>query len=282
MADAAGYSRLMAADEHSTLTALDAAREVFTAQVASHQGRVLDMAGDSVLAVFDTATGAVAAAVAIQEALERAAADVPADRRMRFRIGVHLGDVIEKADGTVYGDGVNIAARLEALTEPGGVTVSDAVRMAVRGKVPATFEDQGQRTVKNMPDPVHAYAVRRHTGSAAAAPRTTRRWPGRRLATLGMAGILLVAIAAGVAWYGPWLRRGPTATAPGALALPSKPSVAVLPFDNMGGDPEQTYFADGVTEDLITDLSKVNGLFVIARNSTFVYKGKARDVREGA
>ena len=130
-ADAAGYSRLMAADEHATVAALDAARAVFRAQIEAHQGRVIDMAGDSVLAVFDTAAGAVAAALAIQASINPLADAAPEDRRMRFRIGVHLGDVIEKADGTVYGDGVNIAARLQALAEPGGITVSDAVRGAV-------------------------------------------------------------------------------------------------------------------------------------------------------
>ena len=136
-ADVAGYSRLMAADERATVAALDAARSVFKAQIESHQGRVIDMAGDSVLAVFETATGAVAAALAIQETLAATEGAVPKDRRMRFRIGLHLGDVIEKADGTVYGDGVNIAARLEGLAEPGGVTVSEGVQVALRNRVAA-------------------------------------------------------------------------------------------------------------------------------------------------
>jgi adenylate cyclase len=158
VADVAGYSRLMTADDHATVAALDRARETFRARIASHQGRVIDMAGDSVLAVFDTAIGAVTAALAIQEDLEAAALSVPDERRMRFRIGIHLGDVIEKADGTVYGDGVNIAARLESLARPGGITVSDAVRTLLRGRVAATFEDQGERAVKNIAEPVHAYA----------------------------------------------------------------------------------------------------------------------------
>ena len=144
-ADVAGYSRLMAADERATVAALDAARRVFKVQIDSRQGRVIDMAGDSVLAVFETATGAVSAALAVQEQLKSLMGGVPEDRRMRFRIGVHLGDVIEKADGTVYGDGVNIAARLEGLAEPGGITISDAVRGAVRGKVTADFVDQGEQ-----------------------------------------------------------------------------------------------------------------------------------------
>ena len=158
---------------------------------------------------------------------------------MRFRIGVHLGDVIEKADGTIYGDGVNIAARLEGLAEPGGITVSDSVRIAVRGKVVADFEDQGEQQVKNIPHPIRAFAVRVDDSAAKPAPT----------------GVEI------------------------DMSLPDKPSIAVLPFINMSGDPEQEYFTDGVTEDIITELSRFHSLFVIARNSTFTYKGKAVDVR---
>ena len=168
-ADAAGYSRLMAADERATVAALDAARAVFRRQIESNRGRVIDMAGDSVLAVFETATGAVSAALSIQEALATTDSSVPADRRMRFRIGVHLGDVIEKADGTVYGDGVNIAARLEGLAEPGGVTVSESIRTAVKGKVVASFVDLGEQAVKNIADKVHAFAVRTAGGAGGTA-----------------------------------------------------------------------------------------------------------------
>ena len=159
-ADVAGYSRLMAADERATVAALDAARAVFRTQIESNQGRVIDMAGDSVLAVFEIATGAVSAAVAIQQQLDALAHSLLEDRRMRFRIGIHMGDVIEKADGTVYGGGVNIAARLEGLAEPGGITISDSVRIAVRGKVNADFEDKGEQQVKNIAHPVRAFAVR--------------------------------------------------------------------------------------------------------------------------
>jgi adenylate cyclase len=239
-ADVAGYSRLMAADERATVAALDAARAVFRAKIESSQGRVIDMAGDSVLAVFETATGAVSAALAVQQELNASSSTVPEDRRMRFRIGVHLGDVIEKADGTVYGDGVNIAARLEGLAEPGGITISDAVQGAVRGKVTASFVDQGEQQVKNIAHPVRAFAVRAD-GAAAAKP----------IRSVGEID----------------------------LSLPDKPSIAVLPFANMSGDPEQEYFTDGVTEDIITELSRFHSLFVIARNSTFTYKGKAVDVR---
>jgi adenylate cyclase len=240
VADVAGYSRLMAVDERATVAALDAGRSVFRAVIESHRGRVIDMAGDSVLAVFETAIGAVTAALAIQENLGAAAGAVPEDKRMRFRIGVHLGDVIEKADGTIYGDGVNIAARLQALATPGNVMVSDAVQGAVRGKVTASFDDQGEQTVKNIPYPVRAFAVRTE-GAATAQP--------------------------------------PPAAGEAQVTLPDKASIAVLPFTNMSGDPEQEYFADGLTEDIITEMSRFRTLIVMARNSTFTYKGRAVDVR---
>ena len=231
----------MAGDELATLAALDSARGIFREHIETHQGRVIDMAGDSVLAVFDTATGAVAAALAVQEGLVAMAAAVPEDRQMRFRIGVHLGDVMEKADGTVYGDGVNIAARLEGLAEPGGITVSDAVQSAVRGRVSATFADQGEQQVKNIVHTVHAY----------------RLVKAQREAVTGALD-----------------RSGKPAS--------EKPSIAVLPFANMSGDPEQEYFADGISEDILTGLSKLRWFFVIARNSSFTYKGKAVDVKRVA
>jgi adenylate cyclase len=239
-ADAAGYSRLMSADEHATVTALDAARALFRAQIESNQGRVIDMAGDSVLAIFDTAAGAVTAALDVQRELEGSCRAQPEERRMRFRVGVHLGDVMEKADGSIYGDGVNIAARLQALADPGGVTVSDAVKSALRGKVAASFEDRGEQSVKNIAEAVRAYRL---LPPGAAPPK-------------------------------------PAAEAEDAPALPDKPSIAVLPFVNMSADPEQEYFADGITEDIITDVSGVSGLFVIARNSSFVFKKQAVDVKE--
>ena len=236
-ADVVGYSRLMTADEQATVAALDAARAIFRSRIESSQGRVIDMAGDSVLAVFDSATGAVSAAVAVQEALEAAARTTSDDRRMRFRIGVHLGDLIEKADGTVYGDGVNIAARLEGLAAPGGIAVSDAVQGAVRNRLAVTFVDMGEREVKNMAS-LRAYEVK--------------------------------------------VASSPSDAARPAVARRDRPSVAVLPFANMSGDPEQEYFADGISEDVITELSKFHSLFVIARNSSFSYRGQSIDVRKVA
>ena len=240
-ADAAGYSRLMAVDEAATVAALDAARAVFRARIESHRGRVIDMAGDSVLAVFETASGAVNAALAVQQELAHAAEPLPEERRMRFRIGVHLGDLMEKADGTVYGDGVNIAARLEALAEPGGITVSETVEMAQRNRSAVAFEDQGEHTVKNIAHPVRAFRVRTAGANtvSASAPRARP-----------------------------------------ALALPDKPSIAVLPFDNMSGDPEQEFFADGMVEAITATLSRIRSFFVIARNSAFLDTGKAVDVQQ--
>jgi adenylate cyclase len=246
-ADAAGFSRLMSADERRTIAALDAARAVFSSRVESNRGRVVDMAGDSVLAVFEATAGAVNAALAVQRALEDAAAEVTDDHRLHFRIGVHLGDVIEKSDGTVYGDGVNIAARLQALAEPGGIAVSDLVRSAVKGKIEVAFEDRGEQMVKNIADPVRVWRV-----AIAAATQDTQVPPSQPRSTAFEID----------------------------LSLPDKPSIAVLPFTNMSGDAGQEYFCDGVTEDILTELSRFRSLFVIARNSSFSYKGKSPDVRQ--
>jgi len=240
-ADVVGYSRLMALDESGTVAALDTARGTFRTHVESGHGRVVDMAGDSVLAVFDSATGAVSAALAVQTALETAALAVPEERRMRYRIGVHLGDVIEKPDGTVYGDGVNLAARLESLAAPGGIAVSDAVQGAIRNRLSLTFVDRGESEVKNMGS-LRWYEVRAGVPAGSSVAEATPSAPTRR----------------------------------------DRPSVAVLPFSNMSGDPEQEYFADGISEDIITELSRFHSLFVIARNSTFTYRGQAIDVRRVA
>lgn len=242
-ADVVGYSRLMAADEPATVVALDAARAIFRAQIESNHGRVIDMAGDSVLAVFETAIGAVSAALAIQSALHDTLTGVPEDRRMRFRIGVHIGDVFEKVDGSIYGDGVNIAARLEGLAPPGGIAVSDAVQGAVRNKIAASFVDLGEQNVKNIAHSVRAFSVRAGGTSPVQAELATRS-PRNRFA--------------------------------------EKPSIIVLPFTNMSGASEQEFFVDGLTEDILTDLSRFRELFVISRNTSFKYKGQAFDVKQVA
>lgn len=236
-ADVVGYSRLMEADERATVATLDGHRAVFQAQVSGHGGRVVDTVGDSVLAVFPSTIGAVEAAIAIQGELRGRNQSLPDDRRMAFRIGVNLGDIIEKDDGTVYGSGVNVAARLESLAEPAGICLSGSAYEQVDGKLEAGFEDLGEHQVKNISRPVRAYRVA--TGQPA-----------------------------------------PAGSDEASLALPDKPSIAVLAFDNLSGDAEQEYFADGIAEDLITDLSRFRWLFVTARNSTFAYKGRSPDVRQ--
>ncbi|MFO1305285.1 MAG: FlgO family outer membrane protein [Burkholderiales bacterium] len=275
VADAVGYSRLMEADEHRTVRMLDAARGVFREEVGRHQGRIVNTAGDSVLAIFETAAGAVGAALAIQHGLAAMEEEVAEDQKLRFRIGIHLGDVIESDDGDAYGDGVNIAARLQAIAQPSGIVVSDAIRGAVKARVAATFTALGPQAVKNIADRINAFAM---SGPDAPRPSATRRRSPRMWAGVATA-VLAVAAAGAAIWYA----ARPSAPPPAAAVVPVpgvKPSIAVLPFDNMSGEADKAYFADGMTEDLITDLSKVGGLVVIARNSTFQYKGKARDVRE--
>lgn len=230
----------MAADDSGALAALETARTVFRSRIEASQGRVIDMAGDSVLAVFETATGAVAAALAAQRELAAAFASLGKNKRLLFRIGIHLGDVIEKADGTVYGDGVNIAARLQSFAEPGGVTLSEAVYATVRDRVAAQFDDAGEHSVKNIARPVKMYRAQRLDEIRAEAKGS---------------GLEI------------------------ALSLQDRPSIAVLPFTNMSGDPLQDYFCDGVTEDIITGLSLWRWFPVIARSSTFVYKDKSVDAR---
>jgi adenylate cyclase len=266
-ADAAGYSRLMSGDETGTLAALDTARAVFRLQIETHHGRVIDMAGDSVLAVFETATGAVSAALAAQEQLESLVAGVPADRRMRFRIGVHLGDVIEKPDGTVYGEGVNIAARLEGLALPGGVTISDAVHGAVRHRVAATFEDLGEQQVKNIVDPVRAFRVLgadlRAQGAQATGPSAL---PGqlrhraieyvlqhRALAAV-VAGVIVVVLGLALTWQ-VWR----------SVATPSPPamSVAVVPLVVPTGDASLAHRAEAWTRDLTSMLALTSSAITV-------------------
>jgi adenylate cyclase len=248
VADVAGYSMLMAVDERATVTALDAARAVFRNWIEPNHGRVVDMAGDSVLVVFETATGAMSAALAIQDELRRLAVDVAEERRMLFRIGLHLGEVFEKPDGSVYGDGVNVAARLQALADPGGIVLSDAMRWAVKGKCPVEIQDAGAHQVKNIAEPLRVFKL-----GLPRSPSIPPSAPGGSQAS----------------------RSRPMDFMP----LPDKPSIAVLAFSNMSSDPQQEYFCDGISEDIITELSRFRSLLVIARNSSFTYKGRAADVR---
>jgi adenylate cyclase len=243
-ADVEGYSRLMGADEVSTLEALTARREILDGLIATHGGRIANTAGDSVLAEFGSAVDAVRCAMEAQGALATANSGLPEDRQINFRIGVHVGDVMVRA-GDLFGDGVNIAARLQTLAKAGGLCVSGVTYDQVRKILPLEFTDLGAQTVKNIEEPIRAYTVKAQGVEASSA--------------LGEASSL---------------GDGK------ALALPDKPSVAVLPFENMSGDPEQEYFADGMVEEIITALSRFKWLFVIARNSSFTFKGKAVDIKE--
>src|SRR5512132_924381 len=272
-ADIAGYSRLMHADEPATVRDLKAHQSVILPLIGRHGGRVIDTAGDGILAEFPSVIGATECAVEIQTVMAERAERVPESRRMLFRIGINLGDVI-------YGDGINIAARLEALAEPGGVLVSSTVYDHVRGKLPITFADAGERQLKNIEQPVRTYRVlipgAAFTPGAAPLSRTTTA-DRRRWVVPGVAAALLVLLAAAGAWWmSPRFFPGQRADGTAAPRL----SIVVLPFSNLSGDPSQDYFADGITEDLTTDLSRLAGSFVISRNTAFIFKGKAVDARQ--
>jgi adenylate cyclase len=276
-ADVAGYSRLMGDDERATIATLREYREVFRERIGANGGRVVDMAGDAVLAVFDSASGAVAAATETQGELAKRNEGLSDERRMVFRIGVNLGDIEEADDGTVYGDGVNVAARLEAMANPGGINVSGSVFDSVRSKSGLAFNFLGEQQVKNIADPVRAYRI--GEGGKEMPSLASQRANRRKLAAGIVAAIVLVALGS-VAW---WLTVGekvPQMVT--AKDKPIRPSIAVLPFTNMSDDVEQDYFADGISEDLITELSRFEGLLVIARTSTFRYKGQAVDIGEVA
>ncbi|MCP5367409.1 MAG: adenylate/guanylate cyclase domain-containing protein [Hyphomicrobiales bacterium] len=281
-ADIAGYSRLMDADEDATMTLWRAFRaEVIDPQITAHGGRIVKHTGDGFLAEFQTVLAAVSCAWTTQVELARRNADLPPERRMEFRMGINLGDVLAE-DDDIYGDGVNIAARLEALADPGGICLSGDVYNQVHKRVDYPIADMGEQRVKNISTPVRAYKVLVGSGggSPAAAPPHGRRHSA--LVAAAVAAVVLVT-GGGAWWYAGYGMRAETPTPPVAAPAPpaavAPPSIAVLPFDNMSGDPGQEYFSDGMTEDLITDLSKVRGLTVIARSSTFSYKGKPTDIR---
>ncbi|SJM33109.1 adenylate/guanylate cyclase domain-containing protein [Mesorhizobium delmotii] len=240
-ADVVGYSRLMGANEAGTLTALKAHREeLVEAKIAEHRGRIVKLTGDGILVEFPSVVNAVACATDIQRKMRERNVDVPQDQRIEFRIGVNLGDIIVE-ENDIYGDGVNVAARIEGIAKPGGVAVSGTVRDHIGNKLDLAFEDRGEQTLKNIDPPVRVFDVMLDLPTS------------RRIATLSSSS---------------------------ATFAKAKLSIAVLPFANMSGDPEQEYFVDGITEDIITDLSKVSALSVIARNSVFTYKGKHADVQE--
>ena len=266
-ADVKGYSRLMGEDEVATIRTLTAYRAVMATLIQRHRGRVVDSPGDNLLAEFASVLDAVQCAVEIQQELKLRNADLPAPRKMEFRIGINLGDVIVEGE-RIYGEGVNIAARLEGLAEAGGICISGTVYDQIENKLALGYKYLGKQVVKNIARPVQVYRVYMepraapHKASKEAEgqpPGIIRLWPRGRTEP-------------------PKASReaaGQPQPSQKGMELPDKPSIAVLPFANLSGDPEQEYFSDGMTEDLITDLSKLSGLFVISRNSVFLYKGKA-------
>ena len=278
-ADVAGYSRLMGADEEGTLARLKAhRRELVDPKIAEHRGRIVKTTGDGLLGEFASVVDAVRFAVEIQREMAERNADVPSDRRIEFRIGINVGDIIiDESD--IFGDGVNVAARLEALAAPGGICVSRMVRDQVRDKLDLAFEDVGEQQVKNIARPVRAYRLRIEgvAGAGTAIPSTVRGRVPRWAIAAGIAGFVVLAIGAAAFWR----LHSPepaviAAGAPAALpALPDKPSIAVLPFANLSSDPAQDYLADGLTENLVDALAQNPALFVIARNATLIYRGKA-------
>ena len=293
-ADVAGYSRLMADDERATVTALKEARSVFKDKVEAHQGRLIDTAGDSVLAEFRSVVEAVQCSVEIQEQLAVINEPVSGHRKMFFRVGVNLGDVIEEADGTIYGDGVNIAARLESLAAVGGVNVSGKVYDEVKGKLEYGYEFLGEQEVKNIAEPVRAYRVLPEgaglTTTSGEAQGGSKGILRRPKVVAGLVAGLATLI--GVAVWGlsvrdeapQMVKADGTPTDDPVLAMPNGPTIAVLPFDNMSDDPGQDYFGHGLSEDLLTRLSRFSDLRVIARNSSFQYQGQdqgqAVDIRQ--
>lgn len=284
--DVVGYSRLMGEDEAGTLAALKSLRrDLVDPKARQYHGRTVKLMGDGALMEFASVVDAVSFATEVQMARRQKAARHPAQPKIQFRIGINIGDIIVEGDD-IYGDGVNLAARLEAICEAGGVCLSHNAYNQVKGKLDLTFQNLGERQVKNIAEPVTVYQVALDDKATALVTPLTRGTAmprrGGRAALFTVAAAILVAIVA-LAWWQPWLPREELASVQRmALPLPDKPSIAVLPFDNLSGDPDQEYFVDGMTEDLITDLSKISGLFVIARNSSFVYKGKAVTVREVA
>jgi adenylate cyclase len=257
--------------------------EAISSFIQKHRGRIVGTGGDSVLADFASVVDATRCAVEIQEALKERNKELPEDRRMEFRIGINLGDVVEEGD-TIYGDGVNVAARLESLAEAGGICISGMVYENIKNKLAFGYENIGEQTVKNIKDPVRVYRVLMGPGVKKVEKSLGRMVKGKRALTLGVL-VAFVVIAAGVTLWQFYLRPAPQKVEVAskekmAFPLPDKPSIAVLPFTNMSGDPKQEFFSDGITEDIITALSKVPKLFVIARNSTFTYKGKPIKIKQ--
>jgi len=284
-ADVVGYSRLMGDDEELTIRTLTGHREMMSALIEKHRGRVIDSPGDNLLAAFSSVTQAVECAVEIQREMAERNEELPDDRKMEYRIGVNLGDVIEEGD-RIYGDGVNIAARLESLAEPGGICISSFVYNQIKNRLKLEYEFIGDQTVKNIKEPVPVYRVLSFPAAAAhrvikAKEIAEKSWRNRIIIAVASVVVIFAALAL---WN--FYLRGPSIEPASvermAYPLPDKPSIAVLPFTNMSGDPEQEYIGDGLSENIISALSVSSNIFIMARNSTFAYKGTPVTIRQVA
>jgi TolB-like protein/class 3 adenylate cyclase len=283
-ADVYGYSRLMGQDEEATLRTLSLHRKIIDSLIEYHRGRFVNAAGDSVVAEFASVVNAVECAVAIQTTLKTENANLPLERRMEFRIGVNLGDVMAEGE-QIYGSGVNVAARLEHLAEPGGICISGTVHEHLGNKLALRYEDLGHQSVKNIAEPIRVFRVLPQAGGFAPLNKTQKG--GRKYLRSGIfsiAGLAIVAATIIVVQHLSMRPPTPSASIPlvqsHALQLPDKPSIVVLPFVNLSGDRDQEYFSDGITDDLTTAISRIPNVFVIARTSAFTYKGKAVAVHD--
>ena len=282
-ADVKGYSRLMGADEEGTLRTLTAYREIMAKLIEQHHGRVVNAPGDALLAEFESVVDAVKSAVEIQRELAKRNADLPTVRRMEYRIGINLGDVMVDGE-SIYGDGVNIAARMESLADGGGICISGTAFDQVRNKLELGYEYLGEQTVKNITLPVRVYKVLMEPESTGKVIGEKKSKPSLWQKPVTALIIVLIVIAAAIVIWKFYIRPTPPVEVASkekmAFPLPDKPSIAVLPFTNMSGDPKEEYFSDGITEEIITALSKTPHLFVISRQSTFTYKGKPVKVKQ--
>ncbi len=281
-ADVEGYSRLMREDEEATVRTITTYRTAMTHLIQQYRGRVVDSPGDNVLAEFTSVVDAVNCGVEIQRELAERNAELPENSRMRFRIGINLGDILEEGD-RIYGDGVNIAARMESLAEAGGICISGTVYDAIENKIGLEYEYLGEHEVKNIDKTIRAYRVLSYPGAAAhrvvkAKKAVRKNWRNTMIAIVAV----LVVVAAAAVWHFYFRQPSikPASVEKMAFPLPEKPSIAVLPFNNISGDPEQDYLSDGISENIISALSKISEMFVIASNSTFTYKGKPVKVQQ--
>ena len=280
-ADVVGYSRLMREDEEATVRDIAAHRVLLTEIIQQHHGRVIDSPGDNILAEFASVVDAVNGAIKIQEEIKKGNTSIAEDRRMEFRIGINLGDVIE-AEERIYGDGVNIAARVEGLAAAGGISISGTVYEHIKDKLSLGYNYLGEQDVKNIPEPVRVYRLLTEPKDAGKMIGE-EKFKSRKFRYIAFGALSLVILVAGILVF--WnnyfrVKIEPSAADKMAFPLPDKPSIAVLPFENMSDDPQQEYFSDGITEDIITAISKTPKLFVIDRNSTFTYKDKPVKVQE--